>query len=105
MLKLDDCEEQMLIWQLRRMRDMLLSCNETVHSLTSSEIKANYVDWMERWHKSPYCSFETVDDLRGRSFARKCGSGQAAISMGLEYIEKILQIIKDSREYQEDDND
>lgn len=104
MLKLNDDEERMMIWQLRRMRDMLLMCNETVHSGTDAEIKANYDDWMRRWHKSPYNSYESIDDLRYHSYARKTGSGQAAISLGLEYIEKIFSIIKESRENQEDEN-
>lgn len=104
MLKLNDVEERMLISQLRSMRNMLWQCNETIHSGVDAEIKANYDDWMSRWHKSPYSSYESIDDLRSRSYARKAGSGQAAIDLGLEYIEKIFSVIRESRENQEDKN-
>lgn len=104
MLKLNDAEEQVIICELRRMRNMLLQCNETVHSGTDAEIKAYYVYWKSRWGDSPYYDSEDVSSLRHLSYARQAGSGQAAINMGLEYIEKIFSIIKESRENQEDKN-
>lgn len=97
---LSDNAEAELASELRRMRKMLQSCNETVHSGTDAEIKANYVDWKSRYGDSPYYCGEDVSSLRCRSYARKSGAGQAAISMGLEYIEKMLLIIKNK----EDDN-
>ena len=103
MLKLNDAEERVIIWELRRMRNMLLQCNETVHSGTDAEIKAYYVYWKSRWGDSPYYG-ESVTSMRSSSYARQSGSGQAAINMGLEYIEKIFSIIKESRENQEDEN-
>lgn len=96
---LSDNEEAELVRELRRMRSMLQSCNETVHSGTYAEIKANYVDWMSWCSNSPYYG-DSYETLRGRSYARKSGAGQAAINMGLEYIEKMLLIIKN----REDDN-
>lgn len=104
MLELSDHEEAELVRELRRMRDMLLRCNETVHSGTDAEIKANYVDWKSRYGISPYFYDESVSSLIRGSYARKSGVGRAAINMGLEYIEKIFSIIKESRENQEDDN-
>lgn len=96
-----DYEDAELVRELRNMRSMLQVCNETVHSGTDTEIKANYVDWKSRRGISPYCG-EDISTLRGRSYARKSGAGQAAINMGLEYIEKMLLIIKNR---EDDDND
>ena len=100
---LNNDAEAELVRELRRMRSMLQICNETVHSGTDTEIKANYVDWKSRWGKSPDYG-ESYETLRGRSYARKSGAGQAAINMGLEYIEKMLLIIKNS-DREDDDND
>jgi len=100
---LNDYEEAKLVRELRRMRDMLQMCNETVHSGTDAEIKANYVDWKSRKGISPYYG-ESVASMRRSSYARKSGSGQAAINMGLEYVEKMLLIIKNS-DRKDDDND
>lgn len=100
---LNNDAEAELVRELRRMRDMLQICNETVHSGTDAEIKANYVDWKSRWGKSPYYG-EGVESMRRNSYARKSGSGQAAIDMGLEYVEKMLLIIKNS-DREDDDND
>ena len=91
---LNDNEEAELVRELRNMRSMLQMCNETVRSGTDAEIKANYIDWKSRWGISPYYHGEGVSSLRRGSYARKSGVGQAAISMGLEYIEKMLLIIK-----------
>ena len=97
---LSDYEEAGLVRELRGMRSMLQMCNETVHSGTNTEIKANYVDWKSRHGDSPYYCGESVSSLRCRSYARKAGAGRAAISMGLSYVEKMLLIIKNK----EDDN-
>lgn len=97
---LSDNAEAELTSELRRMRSMLQSCNETVHSGTDAEIKANYVDWKSRHGDSPYYHGESVLSLRCRSYARQAGAGKAAISMGLSYVEKMLLIIKNK----EDDN-
>ena len=101
MLSVD--EEAKLVRELRRMRDMLQMCNETAHSGTDAEIKANYVDWKSRTGNSPYYG-ESVASMRCRSYARQAGAGKAAISMGLEYVEKMLLIIKNS-DREDDDND
>ena len=76
-------EEAKLVRELRKMRNMLQMCNETVHSGTDAEIKANYVDWKPRTGISPYYG-QSVASMRRSSYARKSGSGQAAINMGLE---------------------
>lgn len=96
---LSDNEEAKLVRELRRMRNMLQRCNETVHSGTDAEIKANYVDWKSHYGTSPYYG-QSVASMRRCSYARMSGSGQAAINMGLEYVEKMLLIIKNK----EDDN-
>lgn len=97
---LNDYEEAELVKELRRMRSMLQGCDETVHSGTDAEIKANYVDWKSRHGDSPYYHGESVSSLRCRSYARQAGAGKAAISMGLSYVERMLLIIKNK----EDDN-
>ena len=98
---LSNHEEAELVRELRSMRNMLQICNETVHSGTDAEIKADYVDWKSRRGISPDYG-EDVLTMRCRSYARKSGAGQAAINMGLEYIEKMLLIIKNR---EDDDND
>lgn len=98
---LSNHEEAELVRELRSLRSMLQVCNEIVHSGTDAEIKANYVDWKSRRGDSPDYG-EDVSILRGRSYARKSGAGQAAINMGLEYVEKMLLIIKNR---EDDDND
>ena len=98
---LSDNAEAELVSELRRMRRMLQMCNETVHSGTDAEIKANYVDWKSCTGNSPDYG-ESYETLQGRSYARKNGAGQAAINMGLEYIERMLLIIKNR---EDDDND
>lgn len=100
MLSVD--EEAKLVRELRRMRSMLQMCNETAHLGTDTEIKANYVDWKSRYGTSPYYHGESVSSMRRGSYARKSGVGRAAISMGLESIEKMLLIIKNR---EDDDND
>lgn len=100
---LNDIEEAELVRELRRMRSMLQMCNETVHSGTDTEIKTNYVDWKSYCSGSPYHG-ESITSMRGRSYARKSGAGQAAINMGLKHIEKMLLIIKNS-DREDDDND
>lgn len=97
---LNDDEEAEIVRELRSLRSMLQICNETVHSGTDAEIKANYVDWKSHRSDSPYCYGESILSLRRNSYARKSGAGQAAINMGLEYVEKMLLIIKNK----EDDN-
>lgn len=98
---LNDNEEAELVRELRRMRSMLQMCNETVHSGTDAEIKTNYVDWKSYCSGSPYHG-ESVLSMRCRSYARKSGAGQAAINVGLKHIEKMLLIIKNR---EDDDND
>jgi len=99
---LSDYEEAELVRELRGMRSMLQMCNETVHSGTDAEIKANYVDWKSRYGISPYFYDESVSSLRRDSYARKSGAGQAAISMGLKYVEKMLLIIKNKEDNNND---
>lgn len=99
---LSDYEEAELVRELRGMRSMLQMCNETAHSGTDAEIKANYVDWKSRYGISPYYHGESVSSLRRGSYVRKSGVGRAAISMGLEYVEKMLLIIKNKEDNNND---